>query len=82
MRYHTCYGINIGPRLHDMEMRDIKDIILNINADGLSFEAANPRHEHEWKLWENINLPKQKILIPGVITHSSVLLEHPELVAE
>ncbi|MBD20557.1 MAG: methionine synthase [Rhodospirillaceae bacterium] len=82
VRYHTCYGINMGPRVHDMEMKDIIDIILNINADGLSFEAANPRHEHEWKLWENINLPEQKTLIPGVITHSSVLVEHPELVAE
>ena len=74
--YHDGGFSNVGVS------QDIIDIILNINADGLSFEAANPRHEHEWKLWENINLPEQKTLIPGVITHSSVLVEHPELVAE
>ena len=82
VRYHTCYGINMGPRVHDMEMKDFIDIILNINADAVSFEAANPRHEHEWKLWEDIDLAEGKTIIPGVITHSSVLVEHPELVAE
>jgi 5-methyltetrahydropteroyltriglutamate--homocysteine methyltransferase len=82
VRYHTCYGINMGPRVHDMEMKDFIDIVLKINADAYSFEAANPRHEHEWHLWEDIKLPKGKIIIPGVITHSSLLVEHPELVAE
>ena len=82
VRYHTCYGINMGPRVHDMEMKDIIDIVLKINADAYSFEAANPRHEHEWRLWEDIELGEGKSIIPGVITHSSVLVEHPELVAE
>lgn len=82
VRYHTCYGINMGPRVHDMEMKDFLDIILKINADAISFEAANPRHEHEWKLWEDIDLAEGKSIIPGVITHSSLLVEHPELVAE
>ena len=82
VRYHTCYGINMGPRVHDMEMKDFIDIILKIDADAVSFEAANPRHEHEWKLWEDIDLAEGKTIIPGVITHSSLLVEHPELVAE
>jgi 5-methyltetrahydropteroyltriglutamate--homocysteine methyltransferase len=58
------------------------DIILKIRAGAYSFEAANPRHEHEWKVWENAKLPEGKSLIPGVISHSTVLVEHPELVAE
>ena len=82
IRYHTCYGINMGPRVHDMELKDYIDIILKIKACGYSFEAANPRHEHEWRLWETVDLPSNKILIPGVITHSSVLVEHPELIAD
>ncbi len=82
VRYHTCYGINMGPRVHDMEMKDFIDIIMKINADAYSFEAANPRHEHEWKIWKDIKLPEGKSIIPGVITHSSLLVEHPQLVAE
>jgi 5-methyltetrahydropteroyltriglutamate--homocysteine methyltransferase len=82
IRFHTCYGINMGPRIHDMELKDIVDIILKIRAGAYSFEAANPRHEHEWKVWKNIKLPDGKILIPGVISHSTILVEHPELVAE
>ena len=82
IRYHTCYGINMGPRVHDMEMKDYVDIILKIEANAYSFEAANPRHEHEWRLWENVTLPDDKVLIPGTITHSSVLVEHAELVAD
>lgn len=82
VRYHTCYGINMGPRVHDMEMKDIVDIVLKIHAGAFSFEAANPRHEHEWRIWEEVRLPEGKSIIPGVITHSSVLVEHPELVAE
>ena len=72
----------MGPRIHDMELKDIVDIILKIRAGAYSFEAANPRHEHEWKLWETVELPDGKSLIPGVISHSTVLVEHPELVAE
>lgn len=82
VRHHTCYGINMGPRVHDMEVKDLIDIILKIKAGAYSFEAANPRHEHEWKIWGNAKLPKDKVLIPGVISHSTVLVEHPELVAE
>jgi 5-methyltetrahydropteroyltriglutamate--homocysteine methyltransferase len=82
VRHHTCYGINMGPRLHDMEVKHLLDLILQINAGAYSFEAANPRHEHEWKIWGSAKLPKDKVLIPGVISHSTVLVEHPELVAE
>ena len=82
VRYHTCYGINMGPRMHDMEMKDYLDIVLKIEAGAYSFEAANPRHEHEWRIWEEMKLPDGKLIIPGVITHSSVLVEHPELIAE
>ncbi len=82
IRFHTCYGINMGPRIHDMELKDIIDIILKIRAGAYSFEAANPRHEHEWKVWKSVTLPDGKILIPGVISHSTILVEHPELVAE
>ena len=82
VRYHTCYGINMAPRVYDMEMKDYIDIVLKINAGAYLFEAANLRHEHEWRLWEEVKLPKGKSIIPGVITHSSVLVEHPELVAE
>jgi len=82
IRYHTCYSINIGPRVHDMELRHIVDLLLKINAGAYSFEAANPRHEHEWKVWESVKLPKHKCLIPGVITHSSNIVEHPEVIAQ
>ena len=82
VRFHTCYGINIGPRVHDMPLKDIADIMLKINAGAYSFEAANPRHEHEWRVWEGVKLPEGKVLIPGVISHTTNLVEHPELVAE
>jgi 5-methyltetrahydropteroyltriglutamate--homocysteine methyltransferase len=82
IRFHTCYSINMGPRVHDMELADVIDIILKVRAGAYSFEAANPRHEHEWKVWKDAGLPDDKILIPGVITQSTVLVEHPELVAE
>jgi len=82
VRFHTCYGINIGPRVHEMPLQDIVDIMLRINAGAYSFEAANPRHEHEWRVWEGVRLPEGKVLIPGVISHTTNLVEHPELVAE
>ncbi len=82
VRFHTCYGINIGPRVHEMPLQDIVDIMLKINAGAYSFEAANPRHEHEWRVWERVKLPEGKVLIPGVISHTTNLVEHPELVAE
>jgi 5-methyltetrahydropteroyltriglutamate--homocysteine methyltransferase len=82
IRYHTCYGINMGPRTTDLEMKYIVGVMLKIQAGSYSFEAANPRHEHEWVVWRGAKLPAGKKLIPGVITHSSVLVEHPELVAQ
>jgi 5-methyltetrahydropteroyltriglutamate--homocysteine methyltransferase len=82
IRFHTCYSINMGPRIHDMQLKDIVDIILKVRAGAYSFEAANPRHEHEWEDWQRIKIPDDKILIPGVITQSTVLVEHPELVAQ
>jgi 5-methyltetrahydropteroyltriglutamate--homocysteine methyltransferase len=82
VRFHTCYSINMGPRVHDMELKDVVDIILKIRAGAYSFEAANPRHEHEWRVWESVRLPDDAVLIPGVITQSTVLVEHPELVAQ
>jgi 5-methyltetrahydropteroyltriglutamate--homocysteine methyltransferase len=82
VRFHTCYGINMGPRVHDMELKDVVDIMLKVRAGAYSFEAANPRHEHEWRVWEGVKLPEDALLIPGVITQSTILVEHPELVAE
>jgi 5-methyltetrahydropteroyltriglutamate--homocysteine methyltransferase len=82
IRHHTCYGINMGPRTSDLEFRHVVDLVLTIRANFYSFEAANPRHEHEWRVWENVKLPAGKAILPGVITQSSVLVEHPELVAE
>lgn len=82
IRYHTCYGINEGPRIFDIPLKEIIGLMLKVNAEAISFEAANPRHEHEWRLWESVKLPPGRILIPGVITHCSNIVEHPELVAE
>ncbi len=82
VRFHTCYGINIGPRVHEMNLADIVDIMLKVNAGAYLFEAGNPRHEHEWKVWENVKLEEGKLLVPGVISHSTPLVEHPELVAQ
>jgi 5-methyltetrahydropteroyltriglutamate--homocysteine methyltransferase len=82
IRFHTCYSIDVGPRIHEMALKDIVDIMLKINAGAYSFEAANPRHEHEYHVFERVKLPDGKILIPGVISHTTNLVEHPELIAE
>jgi len=82
VRHHTCYGINIGPRVSDFELKHLADLILQIRARYYSFEMANPRHEHEWRVWQTVTLPEDKVLVPGCITHASVIVEHPELVAE
>jgi 5-methyltetrahydropteroyltriglutamate--homocysteine methyltransferase len=82
IRFHTCYGINEGPRVHDAALKDIVDLILKVNAGAYAFEAANARHEHEYHIWEAAKLPEGKVLIPGVITHASNIVEHPELIAE
>ena len=78
IRFHTCYSINIGPRVHDMQLKDIIDILLRVNADAYSFEFGNPRHEHEWRLWKDAKLPSHKLLMPGVISNSTVVVEHPD----
>jgi 5-methyltetrahydropteroyltriglutamate--homocysteine methyltransferase len=82
IRFHTCYSINQGPRLYELELQDIVDLVLRINAGAYSFEAANPRHEHEWRVWADVGLPADKLLIPGFITNSSVMIEHPDTVAD
>jgi 5-methyltetrahydropteroyltriglutamate--homocysteine methyltransferase len=82
VRHHTCYGINMGPRTSDIELKHLADLIVTISAGHYSFEMANPRHEHEWRVWESVKLPDGKVLMPGCITHASVIVEHPELVAE
>ena len=82
VRFHTCYGINFGPRLHDMEVKHVVDILGRLNAGAFSFEAANPRHEHEWTSWRDAKLPDDAIMIPGMITQSNVMVEHPESIAQ
>jgi 5-methyltetrahydropteroyltriglutamate--homocysteine methyltransferase len=82
VRFHTCYSIDVGPRLYDMELKDIVDLLFRINAGAYSFEMANPRHEHEYHVFEKNRPPEGKILIPGVISHTTNLVEHPELIAE
>jgi 5-methyltetrahydropteroyltriglutamate--homocysteine methyltransferase len=82
VRFHTCYSINIAPRVHDLELKYFVDLMLRLNAAAYLIEAANPRHEHEWQLWEQIKLPDDKLLVPGVVSHCIHLVEHPELVAQ
>ena len=82
IRFHTCYGVNFGPRVSDLQLGDIIDVLFRIKAGSYSFEAANPRHDHEWRVPQKTKLPPGKILIPGVVTHSNVMIEHPELVAD
>ena len=82
VRFHTCYGINFGPRVHDIEVKHILDILGRIKAGAFSFEAANPRHEHEWTSWRDAKLPDDVVMIPGMITQSNVMVEHPELIAQ
>jgi len=82
VRFHTCYGINEGPRLYEASLAEVVGYMLKINAGSYSFEAANPRHEHEYHLFENVKVPDGKVLCPGVITHASNIVEHPELICE
>lgn len=82
VRFHTCYGINEGPRIHEAALSDVLGLLLTINAGSYSFECANPRHEHEYHLFEETKLPPGKVVCPGVITHASNIVEHPELIAE
>jgi len=82
VRFHTCYGINEGPRIYDAKLKDVVGHMLEVKARFYSFEGANARHEHEYHLWESVRLAAGKVLIPGVITHASNIVEHPELIAE
>jgi 5-methyltetrahydropteroyltriglutamate--homocysteine methyltransferase len=82
VRFHTCYSTNVAPRVHDFELRHFVDLMLGIRAQAYSFEASNPRHEHEWQVWETVPLPEDKLLIPGVVSHCIALVEHPDLVAQ
>ncbi len=82
VRFHTCYSVNIAPRVHDFELRHFVDLMLQVNANAYLIEAANPRHEHEWALWQEVKLPDDKVLVPGVVSHCIHLVEHPELVAQ
>jgi 5-methyltetrahydropteroyltriglutamate--homocysteine methyltransferase len=82
VRYHVCWGSWPGPHTTDVPLRRIVDLILKVNAGAYLLEAANPRHEHEWKVWQEVQLPPGKILVPGVVSHGTNVVEHPELIAE
>jgi 5-methyltetrahydropteroyltriglutamate--homocysteine methyltransferase len=82
VRYHICWGNYEGPHTRDVELKDIVDVVLKVNAAAFSVEAANPRHVHEWQVWQDVKLPEGKVLIPGVVESSSNYVEHPEAVAQ
>jgi 5-methyltetrahydropteroyltriglutamate--homocysteine methyltransferase len=82
VRYHLCWGSWQGPHVHDLGLRDIVDLMLRVKAQAYSVEAATPRHAYEWRVWEDVKLPASKVLIPGVIAHTTAVVEHPETVAE
>jgi 5-methyltetrahydropteroyltriglutamate--homocysteine methyltransferase len=82
IRYHVCYGSWHGPHVFDPPLAELIDLVLRVKARFYLIEQANPRHEHEWRLWEDVKLPEGKVLVPGVVTHHTNVVEHPELVAE
>jgi 5-methyltetrahydropteroyltriglutamate--homocysteine methyltransferase len=82
IRYHICWGSWHGPHTHDLPLEHVVDLMLRVKAGAYSVEAANPRHEHEWKIWKKVKLPESKILIPGVVSHATNVVEHPEVVAD
>ena len=82
IRFHLCWGSWHGPHVTDIPMADIVDVMLQINAGAYSFEAANVRHEHEWRVWREVKLPEGKRILPGVVSHSTNVVEHPQLVAD
>ena len=82
IRFHLCWGSWHGPHTTDIAMRDIVEVMLAINAQAYSFEAGNVRHEHEWKVWQDVKLPDGKLILPGVVSHATNVIEHPEVVAE
>ena len=82
IRYHLCWGSWHGPHTTDIPLKDIVDIMLAVDAGGYSFEAGNVRHDHEWRVWQDKKLPDDKIILPGVVSHATNVVEHPELVAD
>jgi len=82
IRLHTCYGLNHGPRLNDIPLADVVPVMLQINAGAYSFEVANPRHQHEWRIWADVPLAEGKLLLPGLLGHATNYVEHPELIAD
>jgi 5-methyltetrahydropteroyltriglutamate--homocysteine methyltransferase len=82
VRFHVCWGNGEAPHSRDVELKDIVGVVLKVNAAAYSVEASNPRHGHEWKLWQDVKLPEGKVLIPGVIDSVTNFVEHPELVAD
>jgi 5-methyltetrahydropteroyltriglutamate--homocysteine methyltransferase len=82
IRFHLCWGSWHGPHMTDIPMKEIVDLMLKINAGAYSFEAGNVRHEHEWSVWKDTKLPDDKLILPGVVSHATNVVEHPELVAE
>jgi 5-methyltetrahydropteroyltriglutamate--homocysteine methyltransferase len=82
VRYHVCWGSWHGPHAYDPPLRDVVDLVLRVNAGSYAIEQANARHEHEWSVWEDVKLPDGKKLVPGVVTHHTNVVEHPELVAQ
>jgi 5-methyltetrahydropteroyltriglutamate--homocysteine methyltransferase len=81
IRYHICWGSWHGPHTTDLPLEHIVDVLLQVRAGAYSVEAANVRHEHEWQVWQNVKLPEGKVLIPGIVSHATNLIEHPQLVA-
>jgi 5-methyltetrahydropteroyltriglutamate--homocysteine methyltransferase len=81
-RYHMCWGSWNGPHVSDVPFKEIADLVLRVNVGGYALEMGNPRHEHEWRVWETVKLPAGRVLLPGVISHSTNVVEHPELVSE
>jgi 5-methyltetrahydropteroyltriglutamate--homocysteine methyltransferase len=81
-RYHICWGSFNSPHVGDVPFREIADLVLSVDVGGYAIEMANPRHDHEWRVWEDLRLPDGKVLIPGVIAHTTNVVEHPDLVAE
>lgn len=82
IRFHTCWGSYHGPHKYDIPLRDIVDLILKVRANTYSIEASNPRHEHEWRVWEEVKFPEGKVLLPGVVAHATDIIEHPQLIAD
>ena len=82
VRHHFCWGSWHGAHTHDLPLREVIDLVLQVNAQATSFEAGNVRHQHEWTVWEDVKLPADKILVPGVVSHATNLVEHPELIAQ